>query len=205
MADPTAFDDLINLRAEEFGIPPDLFRRLIQQESGFNPNAVSPVGAQGLGQIMPDTARDPGYGVRPISPEQITDPSENLRFAAEYFSAMLREFDGNERLALAAYNAGPGAVQEYGDVPPFEETQNYVRAILGGEGPIRPMMRPNRDETQADDKSFLDTLPDALKYLDVSQLAQAPRFRMLDAPAIRRPQGGGGARALQRLGIASLG
>lgn len=131
------------------------------------------------------------------------NPAENLRFSAEYLSAMLREFDGSERLALAAYNAGPGAVKEYGDVPPFQETQNYVRAILGGEGPTRPMMRPNIDSKQADDRSFLDRLPDALQYLDLSQLTQAPRYRF-DPPAIRRPQGGGGARALQRLGIASL-
>jgi soluble lytic murein transglycosylase-like protein len=83
---------------------------------------------------MPSTAADPGYGVRPLAAEDLMNPAENLRFSAEYLSAMLREFDGSERLALAAYNAGPGAVKECGDVPPFQETQNYVRAILGGEG-----------------------------------------------------------------------
>ena len=201
--EPTAFEDLIRLNAEAYNIPVDLFRNLVRQESGFDPNAVSPVGAQGLGQVMPATAADPGYGVRPLAAEDLMNPAENLRFSAEYLSAMLREFDGNERLALAAYNAGPGAVREYGDVPPFEETQNYVRAILGGDGPTRPMMRPNRDGAQADDKSFLDGLPDALQYLDLSQLAQAPRYKF-DPPAIRRPRGGAGTQALQRLGIASL-
>ena len=201
--EPTAYDDLINLYADQFNVPADLLRRLVQQESGFNPTAVSPDGAQGLGQVMPSTAADPGYGVRPLAAEDLMNPAENLRFSAEYLSAMLREFDGSERLALAAYNAGPGAVKEYGDVPPFQETQNYVRAILGGEGPTRPMMRPNIDSEQADDESFLDRLPDALQYLDLSQLTQAPRYTF-DPPAIRRPQGGGGARALQRLGIASL-
>jgi hypothetical protein len=202
--EPTAFEDLIRLNAEAYDIPVDLFRRLVQQESGFDPNAVSPVGARGLGQVMPATARDPGYGVRPLAAEDLMNPSENLRFSAEYLSAMLREFDGNERLALAAYNAGPGAVKEYGDVPPFEETQNYVRSILGGDGPTRPMMRPNRDVEEVGDQSLLDRLPDALQYLDLSQVAQAPRYRAPDPPAIRRPQGGSGAQALSRLGIASL-
>jgi hypothetical protein len=202
--EPTAFEDLIRLNAEAYDIPVDLFRRLVQQESGFDPNAVSPVGARGLGQVMPATARDPGYGVRPLAAEDLMNPSENLRFSAEYLSAMLREFDGNERLALAAYNAGPGAVKEYGDVPPFEETQNYVRSILGGDGPTRPMMRPNRDVEEVGDQSLLDRLPDALQYLDLSQVAQAPRYRVPDPPAIRRPQRGGGAQALSRLGIASL-
>jgi hypothetical protein len=201
--EPTAYDDLIALYAEQFDVPADLLRRLVQQESGFNPTAVSPAGAQGLGQVMPATAADPGYGVRPLAAEDLMDPAENLRFSAEYLNAMLREFDGNERLALAAYNAGPGAVKEYGDVPPFQETQDYVRAILGGEGPTRPAMRPNLDGEQADDKTFLDGLPEALQYLDLSQLTQAPRYKF-DPPAIRRSQGGSGTRALQRLGIASL-
>jgi hypothetical protein len=201
--EPTAYDDLIALYAEQFDVPADLLRRLVQQESGFNPTAVSPVGAQGLGQVMPATARDPGYGVQPLAAEDLMDPAENLRFSAEYLSAMMREFDGNERLALAAYNAGPGAVREYGDVPPYQETQNYVRAILGGEGPTRPVMRPDRDGQQAGNNSPLDGLTDALQYLDVSQLAQAPRSRF-DPPGVRRPQGRSGAQALQRMGIASL-
>jgi len=202
MAEPTAYDDLIRMRAEEFGIPVDLFRRLVQQESGFNPTAVSPVGAQGLGQVMPATARDPGFGVRPLAAEDLMDPSENLRFSAEYLSAMMREFDGNERLALAAYNAGPGAVRKYGDVPPFEETQNYVRSILGGDGPTRPMMRP--DDEQASNKSFLDSLAGGFQYLDLEKLGRAPQVPRSDLRVYRPPATGTGAQALKRLGIASL-
>lgn len=203
--EPTAYDDLIRLQEEQYGLPSGLLRRLVQQESQFNPRAVSPKGARGLGQVMPATAADPGYGVRPLASEGLMDPAENLRFAAEYLSAMLREFDGSERLALAAYNAGPGAVKKYGDVPPFEETQNYVRAVLGDEGPMRPWMRPNpEDRTQTEDKSFFDRLPSALQYLDASKLGQAPRYRM-DPPGVYRPRReGSGSQALSRLGIASL-
>lgn len=104
----------------------DLFVAMIRQESGFNPRAVSPVGAQGLGQLMPDTARL--LGVRdPFNPE------ENLDGAARYLTAQLSRF-GDVRLALAAYNAGPLRVEQYGDVPPFRETRDYVAKITAAVG-----------------------------------------------------------------------
>lgn len=115
--------------AEQYGVDPDLFERLIEQESGFDPNATSRVGARGLGQVMPNTASDPGYGVAPL--ENIDDSNENLRFAAEYYATMLDKFGGDERLALAAYNAGPGAVARAGGVPDYPETRAYVDAIAG--------------------------------------------------------------------------
>jgi hypothetical protein len=212
MDGPTAYDDLINLYAEQYSLDPNLFRRLIQQESGFNPNAVSEAGAQGLGQVMPDTARDPGYGVRPLAAEDLMDPSENLRFTAEYLSAMLREFDNDTRLAVAAVNAGPGAVRRYNGVPPFEETQNYVRSILG-EPTTRPQARPEPSgelrrmpipsQEQGANNSRLDALSNALQYLDVAKLGEAPRYQF-NPPGISRPRGGSGAQALQQLGIASL-
>ncbi len=108
--------------ADRHGIPQDLFLRLVQQESGWNENAVSNKGAIGLAQLMPATARE--LGVDP------NDPSANLNGGARYLAAQYRRF-GNWRLALAAYNAGPGAVEQHGDVPPFAETQDYVRRILG--------------------------------------------------------------------------
>lgn len=108
--------------ARRHGIPEDLFLRLVQQESGWNPRAVSHKGAIGLAQLMPDTARLLG-----VDPE---DPQQNLDGGARYLSEQFRAF-GDWRLALAAYNAGPGAVKEHGGVPPFRETQDYVRAILG--------------------------------------------------------------------------
>jgi soluble lytic murein transglycosylase-like protein len=108
--------------AARYDIPEDLFLRLVQQESGWNPNAVSPKGATGLAQLMPATARALGV--------DINDPEQNLEGGARYLRAMYDKF-GSWRLALAAYNAGPGAVEQYGGIPPYAETKNYVRAIMG--------------------------------------------------------------------------
>ncbi len=108
--------------ARAHDIPEDLFLRLVQQESGWNPSAVSPKGATGLAQLMPETADLLGV--------DIDDPEENLRGGARYLRMMYDKF-GSWRLALAAYNAGPKAVEAAGGVPEFDETQNYVKAILG--------------------------------------------------------------------------
>ncbi|WP_417248853.1 lytic transglycosylase domain-containing protein [Celeribacter sp.] len=108
--------------ARKHGVPTDLFLRLVQQESGWNPNAKSHKGATGLAQLMPDTARILGVN--------INDPHQNLAGGAKYLREMYERF-GNWRLALAAYNAGPLAVEKYGGVPPYEETRNYVRVIWG--------------------------------------------------------------------------
>ena len=108
--------------ARKHNIPEDLFLRLVQRESGWNPDVTSNKGAQGLAQLMPDTADLLGV--------DITDPTENLNGGARYLKMMYDKF-GNWRLALAAYNAGPGAVEEHGGIPPFDETQAYVIAILG--------------------------------------------------------------------------
>jgi len=109
--------------AQRHGIPEDLFLRLVQQESGWNPNARSHKGAMGLAQLMPGTAAK--LGVNP------TDPLQNLDGGARYLRMMYNQF-GNWTLALAAYNAGPGAVQKHGGIPPYRETRNYVRIIAGG-------------------------------------------------------------------------
>jgi soluble lytic murein transglycosylase-like protein len=104
------------------GIPAGLFLRLVEQESGWNPDAVSVKGALGLAQLMPQTAR--ALGVDPL------DPVQNLEGGARYLRAQFETF-GSWQLALAAYNAGPGAVTRHGGVPPYAETQNYVQVILG--------------------------------------------------------------------------
>jgi hypothetical protein len=141
--------ELADSMAERYGLDPDIFRRQIQQESGFQEGAVSPVGAIGLGQVMPATAADPGYGVTPLAADRMTDPEENLRFSAEYMRAMLDRNEGDYSLALAAYNAGQGAVDDAGGIPAFEETQNYVSSILGtgsegiGSLSTRPQGRPD--------------------------------------------------------------
>ena len=109
--------------ARKHGIPEDLFLRLVQQESGWNASARSHKGATGLAQLMPGTAAK--LGVNP------NDPVQNLEGGARYLRMMYNTF-GDWRLALAAYNAGPGAVQKHRGIPPYRETRNYVRIIAGG-------------------------------------------------------------------------
>jgi soluble lytic murein transglycosylase-like protein len=108
--------------ADKHGIPQDLFLRLVYQESRFNPNAVSHKGAIGLAQLMPGTA-----ALLRVDP---TVPAQNLEGGARYLKQQYVEF-GSWRLALAAYNAGPGAVKKHGGIPPFNETRNYVKVIVG--------------------------------------------------------------------------
>lgn len=108
--------------ARKHGVPEDLFLRLVQQESGWNVVAVSAKGATGLAQLMPGTAEILGV--------DISDPEANLDGGARYLRMMFDKF-GTWELALAAYNAGPGAVEAYNGIPPYAETENYVKAILG--------------------------------------------------------------------------
>jgi soluble lytic murein transglycosylase-like protein len=108
--------------ARKHGVPENLFLRLVQQESGWNPVAVSTKGATGLAQLMPETASLMGV--------DIDDPEENLDGGARYLRMMFDKF-GTWELALAAYNAGPVAVEEHDGIPPFAETEGYVKAILG--------------------------------------------------------------------------
>jgi soluble lytic murein transglycosylase-like protein len=112
----------ITAAAKKHGLDPALLAGLVKQESGFNPNAGSPAGARGLTQLMPGTAA--GLGVT-----NVLDPAQSLEGGAKYLRQQLDAFGGDVTRALAAYNAGPGAVQRYGGVPPYAETQNYVRAV----------------------------------------------------------------------------
>lgn len=118
----TEFDAIIDDHARAQGLSPVLVRAVIEAESAFNPRAVSRVGAMGLMQLMPGTAKDLGV-VDPF------DPVQNIRGGTTYLRTLLDRFDGDVRLALAAYNAGPGAVERYDNVPPYRETRNYVAKI----------------------------------------------------------------------------
>jgi len=115
--------------AERHGLNPDLFEAQIRQESGFNPKIVSPAGAIGLGQLMPGTAAELGV-------KNPYDPVENLNGAARYMQRQLKDFNNDYSLALAAYNAGPGAVQKARGIPAYRETQNYVRTIMQNAGQL---------------------------------------------------------------------
>jgi soluble lytic murein transglycosylase-like protein len=119
----SAYAPLIDSAAARYGVDPSLLYGLIQQESGFNPSATSSAGAQGLTQLMPSTAASLGVS-EPLNPAQ------SIEGGARYLSQLLKQFGGNASDALAAYNAGPGAVEQYGGVPPYAETQQYVTNVL---------------------------------------------------------------------------
>ncbi len=118
----TPYADLFRSAATKYGVPATLLSAVAQQESGFNPKAVSPAGAQGLMQLMPGTAR--GLGVT-----NAFDPAQAVDGAARMLRNLTNRF-GSTELALAAYNAGPGAVLKYDGIPPYPETQRYVRNVL---------------------------------------------------------------------------
>jgi soluble lytic murein transglycosylase-like protein len=120
---PTQYDAQITAAATKYGIDPALLKGLIRQESNFNASAQSGAGAQGLTQLMPGTAAT--LGVDP------SDPAQAIDGGAKYLKQQLDRFGGDPSKALAAYNAGPGAVAKYGGVPPYAETQNYVQKVLG--------------------------------------------------------------------------
>ncbi|HEX7087400.1 MAG TPA: lytic transglycosylase domain-containing protein [Vicinamibacterales bacterium] len=117
-----AIEAIVERQAAQHAVNPDLVRAVIQVESAWNPYAVSSKGAMGLMQLMPATARELGV-TDPF------DPAQNIRGGVRYLKRLLERYDGNAELALAAYNAGPGAVDRYGRIPPYRETQNYVRKI----------------------------------------------------------------------------
>ncbi|MGV5006081.1 MULTISPECIES: lytic transglycosylase domain-containing protein [Acinetobacter] len=117
-----AFDSIIRQAAQTYGVSEGLIKAVMHTESGFNTHARSPVGAQGLMQLMPATARR-------FNVSNAYDPHQNIMAGAKYLAWLLKRFNGNTSLALAGYNAGEGNVSKYGGIPPFRETQDYVRRV----------------------------------------------------------------------------
>lgn len=114
---------MVSKVSEKYGVDDKLVKALIKQESGFNPDATSKAGAMGLMQLMPATAKHLGV-------KDAYNPLQNVEGGVKYLKSMLDKYNGNIILALAAYNAGPGAVDKYSGVPPYQETKNYVKNIL---------------------------------------------------------------------------
>lgn len=149
------YENYFQAAAETYQIPENLIKAVAKAESDFNPNAVSHCGAQGIMQLMPSTARSLGV-------TNSFDPAQNIMGGAKYLRQMLDNFNGDVSKALAAYNAGPGAVQKYDGIPPYKETQNYVAKVLGyaGDDISIPTAAASTDLTEApSEAASADSLP----------------------------------------------
>src|SRR6185369_5961609 len=120
---PAEFEPIISSCSRQYGVDSSLVKAVIHAESGYNPSAVSPKGAQGLMQLMPKTAQG-------LKVADSLNPSDNIRGGVRYLKFLLDTFKGDESLALAAYNSGLGSVAKYGGIPPYQETRNYVTKVL---------------------------------------------------------------------------
>ncbi len=165
----TSYKDIFIEASKKYGVSYDLLTAMAQQESGFNPDAVSRSGAMGIMQIMPETAKELGL-------EHPYDAYENIMAGANYISQKLKEFNGNVDKALAAYNAGSSAVKQYGGVPPYGETQSYVKNIKaimrrGADVPYTNYISrtASKDQLETDLKKLLRELPDTEEYALLKQ------------------------------------
>jgi soluble lytic murein transglycosylase-like protein len=135
MVPPAQIDALVGSSSAQWGVDPALVKAIIANESGFNANATSGVGAAGLMQLMPGTAADLGVA-------DSYDPAQNVSGGTRYIRGLLDRFKGDLPKAIAAYNAGPGAVEKYGGIPPYPETQNYVQNVLASYDKYRSQPSP---------------------------------------------------------------
>lgn len=143
------YDEKIVKTAQEFNLDPNLMRAMVEAESGGNPNARSPVGARGLMQLMPGTARDMG-----VDPD---DPDQNLKGGMKYFAIQLKRY-GDVKKALAAYNAGPKNVDDYNGVPPFTETRAYVSKIMRRSGELQRLEQSRKELAVVEQKAKSPTM-----------------------------------------------
>lgn len=120
---PVFMEDIFKEAATTYGISIDLLKAVAKAESNFNPNAISKAGAMGVMQLMPGTAKSLGVS-------DPYNPRDNIMGGAKYLANLLKQYNGDISLALAAYNAGPGNVKKHGGIPPFKETQNYIKKVL---------------------------------------------------------------------------
>jgi len=163
---PAEIQDMIELTAKRHGMDPALVHSLIRVESNYQQKAISPKGAQGLMQLIPATAQR--YGV-----SNAFDPSQNLEGGVRYLKYLTERFDGNLRLALAAYNAGEGAVDRHQGIPPYQETQNYVTKVTR-EFDARRVSVP-------DPQPLLQSHSEASAVVEPASLRHAPLKMYVDA------------------------
>lgn len=138
------WNDLIEEASSKYNVDKDLITAVITQESAGNPHAVSRAGAKGLMQLIDSTAHTMGVS-------HVFNPRQNIMGGTKYLSNLLKQFNGNETLALASYNAGPGAVEKYQGVPPYKETQNYIKRVLSIREGIKVANSQNTEETTKDE------------------------------------------------------
>ena len=129
-AQSSDIDEIIETFSNKYNVDSDFIKAIIKQESGFNPKATSKKGAMGLMQLMPSTAKSLGVN-------NAYNPWENIEGGVKYLKGLLDKYNNNHELALAAYNAGSGAVKKYGGVPPYKETQNYVKSIMSAYSKVK--------------------------------------------------------------------
>lgn len=174
------YEPIARAAAERYGVDPNIFVRQITQESGWNPTIKSGAGATGIAQIMPNFHPS----VNPL------DPVASLDYAAKLMSNHLKNYGGDYSLALAAYNAGAGNVKKYGGVPPFQETQNYVKIILGGQGGSSSQGKPSQGPLQAgaQQQNLALAVPEVPfpfdQYADVGGLIPSDQVGIQSSPSV---------------------
>lgn len=158
---PSSLEGYFQEASETYGVPVALIKAVAKAESNFNTNAVSSAGAQGIMQLMPGTAK--GLGV-----SNSFDARENIMGGTKYLAKMLTKYNGSVKLSLAAYNAGAGNVAKYNGVPPFTETQNYIKKIFGYLG-----LDPRKTNNKAEEKTTENLKTSELSDQDIKKLADA--------------------------------